>query len=93
MKDIFECHITCNRADADAVKAVAEYVGWKFSQIDGDPVLGKEVFCYLTTHDNHFITMNERMEKAAACLQAVNVHVVRKKIELIIYDTKRIEQV
>lgn len=90
MKDLYECHITCSRDDAGKVQAVAKHVGWKFSQIDGDPVLGKEVFCYLTTHDDQYVTMYNRMEKAVACLQAVSVHVVRKKIELTIYDTKRI---
>lgn len=90
MKDIFECHITFDRKYGDQVRGIAKQFGWKYSQIDGDPVLGKDVFCYLTSHDDHFINMNTRMTQVAEASEDAGAKVLRKKIELIIYDTKRI---
>jgi len=47
----FEAHITMPRDKAEDVEKWAEISGWKFSQIDGDPLMGKQAYCYLTNYD------------------------------------------
>ena len=84
----YECHITLRRADGSKAEEIAKLLHWKYSQIDGDPVLGKEVFAYLTTHSNDMLTIHKRMTTAVDHLRSVGIEVVREKIELIVYDTK-----
>lgn len=84
----FECHITCKAKDAQLVAQLGEEVGWKFSQIDGDPVLGKELFCYLTMHKTKFQSIYVNLQAAQTLLSSNGIEVVRSKIELILYDTK-----
>lgn len=84
----YECHITVARKDGPVAEILAKEMHWKFSQIDGDPVLGKEVFAYLTTHDNDLLQMQRRMNYAVTALRDQGVEVIREKIELIVYDTK-----
>lgn len=86
---MFECHITCNLADAVAAAAVAEELHWSTSEIERDPVLGKASYFYLTSHDTDLTRMQTRMAAARVNLIAAGVPVVREKIEVIIYDTKR----
>lgn len=84
----FECHITAPSGSADKVKKAGKDLHWKFSAIDGDPVLGAGVHCYLTTHDATFARIKQRMKAAAHVLEAAGVEVIRMKIEAIMYDTK-----
>lgn len=84
----YECHITVERQDGPVAAGVATALHWKYSQIDGDPVLGKKVYAYLTTHDSDLLRMRDRMTTAVSALRDQGVDVVREKIELIVYDTK-----
>lgn len=86
---LFECHVTVPRQHAAEAEKVAKEVHWKFSQIDGDPVLGKETFAYLTTHDTDYSRMMRRMSSLSDRLDGLGVEVLREKIELIMYDTKK----
>lgn len=45
----YELHITLLGA-VSVVREMVEEIGWKFSSIEDDPVLGKGVRCYATTH-------------------------------------------
>ena len=85
----YECHITTSKDHAAAVETLAADLHWKYSCIDGDPVLGKQAFAYLTTHDVHFDRMLQRMRHASLALEKHGVPVLREKIELIVFDTKR----
>ncbi len=85
---LFECHITYPRDKSDIIENLAKKLHWKFSKIDGDPVLGKEVFCYLTTHDKDFCNIQTRMIWAREAGLEYNISPVREKIECILYDTK-----
>lgn len=85
---MLECHITCNFADKDMAQEVAEHLHWTTSEIERDPVLGKASYFYLTTHGTDVQAMFSRMEHADIVLRTSGVISVRKKIELIIYDTK-----
>ena len=84
-----ECHITVDKKFAVALEAIATVLHWKYSCIDGDPVLGKQAFAYLTTHDTDFERMAGRMDTVCGQLGGMLIPVIRKKIELIVYDTKR----
>lgn len=85
----YECHITLKIGDAAIGEEVARELHWKTSRIDGDPVLGKAVYFYLTTHAVLLPRMIERLDAATAALRERGVEVVREKIEHIVYDTKR----
>ena len=86
---IYECHITCHQADAAKATEVAEFGGWKTSEITRDPTLGNKTFFYLTTHDRDVVRIHQRMYQCSAALKAVGIEVLREKIELIVYDTKQ----
>jgi hypothetical protein len=83
----FEAHITCPREASREVE-VSLTEGWVFSAIDGDPVMGKQAYCYLTAYDTDAQLLLERVTAKAAYLRLQGVEVLREKIEEIIYDTK-----
>lgn len=84
----FESHITCFRSNSDKVKEIGESAGWSFSAIDGDPVMGKQAYCYLTSYDTDGQNLHDSMKVVAASLEAVGITPLRLKIEEIIFDTK-----
>jgi hypothetical protein len=86
----YECHITVACKDRHVAAGVAadRTNPWKYSQIDGDPVLGQKVFAYLTKHDTNYVRLYSNMKAAVGALSQQGVGVVREKIELIMYDTK-----
>lgn len=86
----YEAHITLHRDDAARVQAFAPTVGWSFSQIDGDPVLGKQPFCYLTQHSDDLLALMGRMHGIVGLLTDIeHLDVLRTKIELIVHDDVR----
>lgn len=85
---IFECHITVARPDNQRrLEALAVEHGWKTSFIEGDPLLGKQGFFYFTSYHTSLVEMKIRMHEFADLLP---VPVLRKKIEEIVYDTKKL---
>lgn len=90
MTKYYECHITLE-GNRTSTKSKVEAIGWKFSAIDGDPVLGDGVKCYATKHYNERFTENEVTEKvcnAAEMLQDAGMTVTRRKVELVIFDDR-----
>ena len=83
----FEAHITLPREKSDWVQAAA-MENWKFSAIDGDALMGKKPYCYLTAYDSSAIELFKSMTQMCKILERVGVDVLRKKVEKIIYDTK-----
>lgn len=84
----FEAHITY---DANHAFAVENFKGdgWKFSKIDGDPVLGQQLFCYLTAHGDYAKELLAGMQQRALVISSLfGVQPLRMKIERVIYDTK-----
>lgn len=67
--------------------------GWKFSKIDGDPVLGDGVKCYLT---KHFKITNDKHQEACIVAEMRDIQSkievfddvkgTRIKLELIVFD-------
>ncbi len=82
---MYEAHITFERENAAKVEEIGSSIGWKFSKIDGDPVLGQKVFCYLTRHAKDGAQL---LLDAMEATTAVGVTVIRVKVEHIVYDTK-----
>ena len=85
----YECHITSMTAHAPRLAELAERSGWKTSEIARDPVLGDDTYFYLTKHSHDFPEIFVAMTNMATVLEANDIPVVRKKIELIVYDTKK----
>ena len=89
----FECHVTIKTDDLhkELLQAIIESVGgWSFSSIAGDPLLGKDTFCYATAHfDDPMEALVQTTAVSEALAKAsVWFHVIRRKIELVISDER-----
>lgn len=91
MTRYYECHITLT--PDSGLKVFVEGLGWKFSQIFGDIILGDdEIFAYATTHYNEKLGEQEviaEMNHAASMMEKRGFKVLRQKVELVVYDTKK----
>lgn len=86
----YEAHITIDSEWQNAMFSVAG-IGWKFSKIDGDPTLGFGLKSYATKHFKSSLDKNvvlKKLHDAAECLRVMGCHVIREKIELVIYDDR-----
>jgi len=88
---MFECHITmlkdCPRV-MRRFEEIAKILQWKTSSIEGDPFLGKDTFFYFTCYHTSLPEIQKKMDKLCIFLKDRGYKVIRKKIELVIYDTK-----
>lgn len=87
-KQYYELHITCE-GDPKIVAPLVESIGWKFSAIDKDIVLGDGVKCYATRHlhiDTPDVQISEALLNNSNILMARGVKVVRRKIEKVVFD-------
>lgn len=87
MSKDFECHITIMGLPRLVQKAVEE-VGWSFSHIDGDPVLGASSFCYATNHYDELMEAKVALDSATVQLIGRNLKVLRIKIEHVVFDKR-----
>lgn len=65
--------------------------GWKFSRIDGDPVLGDGIKSYLTRQLAHKLGLahaKDLLDQAADKLKVLGYQILRKKVELVVYDAR-----
>lgn len=86
----YECHVTMI-GDPDVIEQDVNDLGWKFSKIDGDPILGEGIKCYATKHypvkmDQKVVVQN--VNSVAMALKNLKHKVIRDKVELVIYDSK-----
>lgn len=85
----FEAHITFDRKYVAGVYEISKmYNEWKFSQFDADPVMGDKPYCYLTSYNVDSTKLLNEMGACVAFAELDGIHVLRQKIERIIYDTK-----
>lgn len=87
----YESHITM-LGTPETLKPLVEEIKWKFSAIDGDPVLGEGIKCYATMHHSAKHTIEDVISYVKAASQALrqkNIKILRSKVELVLYDTKR----
>jgi hypothetical protein len=95
---VYEAHITMKLPTStpqglaslrEQWKTLAREHGWKTSAIDGDPVMGDEVFFYFTSYGDNADRLLERMtEMGRTVASATGCIALRMKIEHVIYDTK-----
>lgn len=90
---MYECHITIDyiHKDRKDLQVLVESHEWKFSAIDGDPVLGNGVKCYATKHfafKTSIVDVILDMKCIAQYIKGLGYNVCREKVEVIIYDTK-----
>lgn len=85
----YECHITFENTDPDRTKTEILNLGWKYSRIDGDPVMGDGVKQYATKHYpkrlGDSVVLNN-VERVSMLLSHLGV--TRSKVELVLHDTK-----
>lgn len=91
---MFESHITFQMDHAKQVKELEKsldgtQIKWRYSQIDGDPVLGAKVFCYLSAHANDFMMLKRSMEIVVHLAETFGkLKPRRTKIEAILLDER-----
>jgi hypothetical protein len=89
-KTYYECHVTM-LGDPETIRPHVESRKWKFSAIDGDPVLGEGLKCYATRlFSSRFKTEDivNNLLNVADELSKQGCNVLRRKVELVIYDDK-----
>lgn len=84
----YEAHITFHRDEAPQVQTMASFSRWSFSAIDGDPVLGKGVWCYLTANDDHYDSLLKSLRVSVERAKQHGMHPLRGKIESIEFDER-----
>jgi hypothetical protein len=86
----FECHVTCAKPNnMRFYEDIATKHGWNSSFIEGDPLLGKQGFFYFTRHAASYDSLFTTMEVLCKALADVGTKVLRKKIEQVLYDTRK----
>lgn len=89
LKEYYECHVTFKQQPGVDTKAAVQAIGWTYSAIDGDPILGDGVKAYATKHFNKskpLQDVKDELDIAAGELRTFGAAVIRKKIELVVYD-------
>lgn len=86
----FECHIILKDAPTDQLQHLGNMMGWSYSCIQGDPMLGQAAYQYLTAYFSTKKMAIQATDTLATFL--TNLHypdpVVRRKVEYIVYDTR-----
>lgn len=87
-KDLFEIHITCMTSDKELALEIAESLHWKTSEIARDPVLGNDIYFYLTKYADTLERAHYMLSHAMNMLDLMKIKVRREKIEQIVHDIK-----
>jgi hypothetical protein len=94
----YECHITIapNAFKESHIQLVIEKLGWKFSKIDGDPVLGTGTRYYATKNypkEAHKKCVMHELKSTSEQLEfGFGFDVRRAKIEVVVFDTKKLKE-
>lgn len=94
-KSYYECHVTMDLPDdplvIDLCRDLVSSLGWKFSQIAGDIVLGDGTKAYATRHFNARLSelyVLGLLNRTADRLAKYGFNVVRRKVERVLYDDR-----
>lgn len=96
MKNYYECHITIECKFPLQLKKAIENCGWKYSVIaplHDDPDLGEGARHYAIRHYSNTKAIKDVLMVMTNVEQALlqnceDIKILRKKIELVIYDVK-----
>ncbi len=98
LEDIYEAHITIDAHPSEVSyleKFCTTDTYWKFSKIDGDPVLGNGVKVYFTAHAKDiagYLLLKAQMKIVSKAFSVyklyMNSKIVRMKIEKICFDVR-----
>lgn len=88
----YECHVTM-QGNKEYAENLVNSIGWKFSAIDGDILLGGGLKFYATRHFNARMKAEEVKEELLSVAEFLHsplagVEVVRRKVELVIFDDR-----
>lgn len=86
----YEAHVTM-LGSPQHLEPLVTALRWKFSSIDGDPTLGTGIKCYATRHFKSSRSQNDvlaELHGAADALGEQGIGVIRRKIELVVYDDR-----
>ena len=86
----YETHVTFEGDNAMG-ESVVNLMGWRYSRIDGDPVVGEGVRQYATKHFNlrqHEEHIWEEMTQVKHNLEVRGLKVTRMKIEKVLRDER-----
>jgi hypothetical protein len=86
----FESHITFDRDDSAIIQQMllTYNSAWQFSAIDGDPLMGKLPYAYLTAYDTNGADLLARAMDVQRVLAGKGVVALRIKVEEIVYDSR-----
>lgn len=89
MNSYYEAHITL-LGNPDKLEPIIKSIKWKFSKIDGDPNFGDGIRCYATRQYNGNLNKKSVLLDLHSKANILEQHgtVIRKKIELVIYDDR-----
>lgn len=90
LKD-YECHVTveaCLGRDRQILELMGQEKGWKTSFVTGDPDLGQGSRFFFTTHFSRMYLAWHSTNALAVALELALYKVVRRKIELVVADTR-----
>lgn len=92
MKQYYECHVTM-LGNPSGLRPLVEDLGWIFSSIVDDICLGEGIKCYATMHYSFARHSQEQVinlvDGVSDQLKQLGVNVLRKKVELVVYDSKQ----
>jgi len=88
-KVYFECHITFTKSKNEKPLVFNK---WKYTSIDGDPVLGAGVKSYYTRQYPATLDIKEIIKDMDKLIPIINKEkgnkVLRTKVELVLYDNR-----
>jgi len=73
-----------------SVKVIVQGCGWTYGEMDGDPTLGPGAFLCATKHYPAFRAIEfvkTQLLETSERLTSRGIHVVRKRINLVLFDT------
>lgn len=77
--------------DPSVLRPLVERLKWKFSVIDGDPVMGEGIKCYATRLFNERLgteAVTNELLTIAAHLHEAGCNVIRRKVEQVLFDDR-----
>ena len=86
----FEIHVTMPAESKERTTEILGQVGFKFSALKGDPIMGDDLLFYGTAHTRTEDQAHLKLAQATKALEDSGITVLRRKIEHVIFDSRRL---